>query len=493
MKLKKALSCIAVVLAMSAALTSCQASKTIEVEPVRLETQLDASIPLLTGDNSAALLQNIDRGFRMEVYYTLGSGRAWPEDEGDGYASLNAVLARFTEEDPREIQVYIYLTEYYNKPLDDKAFEQLENYLSYLRGKQLGVLLRFAYDPAQPYENSPTEEQLLAHIAQIKDWMAAHRDLVNDTVTAYQMGFIGAWGEWGSSSQEYDRKKIALAICDMVPAGTYLQGRYLHVTNLTKNAPNADYVGFHNDFLVGRPHAWNTAGDKNYTPGYKAFAKAAPLRINDGEMPWVGATQEPDEQVDGKKFIKQCYEHHFATLSIEHNYKEIRNVEVRPDQYNIARWKTEPITAADLKELGCPYYDSWFTDASGAPMTRTVYDYLRDFLGYHLVLSNLKTEGNQFSFMVTNMGLGTPLTLDKLEFVVRDKATGKETRLPVAEFDPKQLVTGGQQTFRVTVPGSLENAAYGVAILREKSAGGDYAIRCANNIPFENGVNLIKP
>lgn len=492
LKLKKALSCVVLALALTVLFSGCRSSETIKVPQAKPETPIDHSIPLLTGDNSGALLNNIDRGFRMEVYYTLGSGRGWPEDtDSDGYADLNQVLERFAEEDPREIQLYIYLTEYYNKPLDQTAFDQLESYLGNLRHKHIGVLLRFAYDPAQPYENSPTQEQMLSHIAQIKTWMQEQEALIDDTVTVYQMGFIGAWGEWGSSNQKYDRKKIALAICDMLPDGTYIQGRYTDVTKLTKSADNADYVGYHNDFLVARPHPWNTAGDKNYSLRYRAFAKAAPLRMNDGEMPWVGATQEPDEYVDGKKFIQQCYEHHLATLSIEHNYKESVNREVTPEQYNIARWKTEPITAADLKEMGCPYYDSWFTDAAGAPITRTVYEYLRDFLGYQLILSNLSTQGNQINFMVTNVGLGTPLTLDRMELVVRNQTTGKEQRIPIDSFDPAQLTTYGQQTFQVTVPEGLDNCTYGVAILRNKSVDGDYAIRCANNIPFENGVNMI--
>lgn len=498
MKFKKLAPCLGAVLAISTLFGGCKTvSETIQVPAlVPMQTQIDGSIPLLSGDQSDALSQNIDRGFRMEVYYTLGSGKGWPEGESDGYQDLEAVFARYEEENPREIQVYIYLTEYYDKALDQKAFDQLEAYLSYLRERHMGVLLRFAYDPAQPYDFSPAEAQLLEHIGQLKEWITGHRALFDDTVTAYQMGIIGAWGEWGGSKQKYDRKKIALAICDMVPEGTYVQGRYTDVTKLTKKAPNADYVGFHNDFLVARPHPWNTAGDNNNASAYRAFAQAAPLRMNDGEMPWVGATQEPEEYVDGKEFIKQCFEHHLATLSIEHNYKEAVDRPVTPEQYNIARWKTEPITPADLTAMGCPYYESWFMDGQGQPVIRTVYEYLRDYLGYQLILSNLSVQqeaGNTaVSFMITNVGLGAPLTLDRMELVVKDKATGEEQRIPLTDFDPAKLTTYGQQTFRLTVPGNADAASYGVAILRNKSVGGDYAIRCANNVPFENGVHIIK-
>lgn len=497
MRLKKIALTMAVILLSGAVFGGCQASKTIKVPKAELATPMDQTIPLLTGDNSAGLLSNIDRGFRTETYYTLGSGCSYPGTADDGYEYLNTMLARFKEENPREIQAYVYLTEYYNKPLDQKALDQLKAYLETMREKRLGVLLRFAYDPDQPYDKSPTEEQLLAHIAQLKAWMEENKDLVNGTVTVLQMGMVGAWGEWGGSQQKYDRKKIALAICGMPPEGTYLQARYTNVVSLTKKAPNADKVGYHNDFLVARPHPWNTAGDKNYTPSYKTFAKNAPYRMNDGEMPWVGATQEPNEYVDGKKFIQQAYEHHFATLSIEHNYKEVQKKAPSPSAFNIARWKTEAVTAQDLKTLGVPYYDSWFVDKNGDAVTRTIYEYLRDFLGYQLILSNLSTAagqngGNTVAFLLTNVGLGAPLTLDRMELVVKDKGTGKESRYPIKDFDPLKLTTYGQQAFTLTIKETPENCTLGVAILRERNKDGDYTIRTANNIPFENGVNIIK-
>lgn len=128
----------------------------------------------------------------------------------------------------------------------------------------------------------------------------------------------GAWGEWGSSLQEYDRKQIANAICDMVPKNVYIQGRYMDVTAQMFGRSTFPRVGYHSDFMVGRPHPWNTAYDKYYAPYYWLFAATSAHRINDGEMPWVGATEEPDEYVDGQKFLQQCYEYHLSTFSIEH-------------------------------------------------------------------------------------------------------------------------------------------------------------------------------
>ena len=78
--------------------------------------------------------------------------------------------------------------------------------------------------------------------------------------------------------------------------------------------PKSEYVGYHNDFLVGRPHYWNTAADKYSSKDYKKFFANAPYRLNDVEMPWGGYTDEPNEMVVGIEFLKQMREHCMGTL-----------------------------------------------------------------------------------------------------------------------------------------------------------------------------------
>lgn len=486
--MKKLIRAGGAVLAAALLLTGC-ASTAVKVPKLALETPMDDTIPAMTAEHTGELNKNPDRGYRMEMYYTLGSGCSWPGGNDDGYKTMAEILGRFIEEDPHEIQTYIYLTEYYDRDLDDKAFDQLKEFFETLREKNLYSILRFAYEPDQNSDLAPTEEQLLRHTAQLKAWMSENETLLKDTVTVFQMGIIGAWGEWGGSNQKYDRKKVANAIADMVPKSIYINGRYTTVTKQVKGE-NADRVGYHNDFMVGRPHPWNTAYDKNYAPDYLTFAKKAPYQMNDGEMPWVSVTGEPDEYVDGKKFLQQCFEHRLATFSIEHNYKETAKVAKRPEDYNIARWKTEAFTEADAKELGLPYYSAWFQNEDGTAAQRTIYEYLENFLGYHLTASNLKIEGNKISFLLTNMGFGAPLTLGKAELVVRG-ADGAESRYPLTGFDPSKMATYQQCALQAEVKEDLSGCSFGIAVLRERSVG-DVPIRLANNVPFEDGVNWLR-
>lgn len=480
-------------------LVGCSYKSEIILTDLNLSIAPDGSIKHLSGDKSEELLGNIDRGFRLETYYTLGSGRAWPTEDGsDGYQMLNEELDTYKADKAVEIQVYIYLTEYIDKPLDDLALNQMKTYFEYIRSREMSMLLRFAYDHTQGENHSPKQEIILEHLNQIKQFNTRNEQLIKDTVTAYQFGMIGAWGEWGATYGKYNEKKLLNAMIDAFPEGTYFQGRYMRVVNQTDNNPKSEYVGYHNDFLVGRPHPWNTAADKYKSKDYNKFFANAPYRLNDGEMPWGGYTDEPDEKVDGIEFLKQMREHCMGTLSIKHNYIEPRkgkDGEIH-NSHNIARWKNEFVTPEILKANKLPYYDAWFKDYNGNTIKKSIYDYLRDFLGYHLMLDNLQirqvNDNTEISFVITNYGLGTPLSISNMELVVADMVAGdinlsSEKSYYIASYDNKQLVTYGQQKITFSINGDIANKAVGVRFAR-----GNYSIRTANDIPYLDGINFIK-
>ncbi len=373
----------------------------------------------------------------------------------------------------------------------------MKEYFEHIRSLRMSMLLRFAYDHTQGENHSPKQEIILEHLNQIKQFNSRYEQLIKDTVTAYQFGMIGAWGEWGATFGKYNEKKILNAMIDAFPEGTYFQGRYMRVVNQTDKNDRSEYVGYHNDFLVGRPHPWNTAGDKYRSKDYKKFYNNAIYRLNDGEMPWGGYTDEPDEKVNAINFLKQMREHSMGTLSIKHNYKEDRKDKdgVMQNSHNINRWKTEYVTKKILKDNKLPYYVNWFKNSAGEEIQRSVYEYLRDYLGYLLVLDNLrinKVGGNtEIYFVITNYGLGTPLTIKNLELVVADKNEGNINsenvkNYYIQNYNPKNLVSGGQQKITFTINGDITNKAIGVRLSR-----GSYTIRTANDIPYIGGINYI--
>lgn len=479
---------------ISLSLLGCaKVTDTITLPQISISTELDGSIAALSGDNSEKLLSNPDRGFRLETYYTLGSERAWPTDEdSSGYDMLDEEMRYYASDNAKVIQVYVYLSEYSTKPLDDSALDKMKTYFEYIRSLDMTILLRFAYDydQGEGVWVSPSQTILLGHLAQLKKFMADNTVLINDTVSTYQFGCIGAWGEWGASGAKYDEEKVLNALVDMMPSNTYYQGRYMRVTNQLRQNNKYEYVGYHNDFLVARPHPWNTAGNKYGSNDYKEFAATSQYRLNDGEMPWGGFTDEPNEIVDGKKFIIQMMEHRMTTLSIKHNYIETNKGE---GKFNIARWKEEYITEKELKEMNCPIYPQYFKDGGGRAIERTIYEYLRDFLGYQLMASNYSRTivGNNtvIRFMLTNFGMSAPLNTDQMQLVVTDD-NGTQY-INIGSYNAKQLISYGQQKYSVKLSASLStNARIGIRILR-KNPSANNTIRLANNIDYIDGINYI--
>ena len=112
----------------------------------------------LTGDDYALLRQNPDRGFRLEAYLRLGSGSAvfHPRFSSPGLY-LEKQLVFYREEDCKLVQLYVYLSEYLDRPLDAHAFSQLETYLETLRQKRLRALLRFAYEEEADRKKRPRD------------------------------------------------------------------------------------------------------------------------------------------------------------------------------------------------------------------------------------------------------------------------------------------------------------------------------------------------
>ena len=103
----------------------------------------------LTGDDYALLRQNPDRGFRLEAYLRLGSGSAVFHPGFLAGAYLEKQLVFYREEDCKLVQLYVYLSEYLDRPLDAHAFSQLEKHCA-----------RSACGPycASPMRRKPTEK-----------------------------------------------------------------------------------------------------------------------------------------------------------------------------------------------------------------------------------------------------------------------------------------------------------------------------------------------
>jgi hypothetical protein len=82
-----------------------------------------------------------------------------------------------------------------------------------VRDAGLKVVLRFRYDATEAGIDAPLE-QVLMHISQLAPVLEAH----SDVVFVLEAGFIGAWGEWHSSSNALDTPEPRRAILEALLA-----------------------------------------------------------------------------------------------------------------------------------------------------------------------------------------------------------------------------------------------------------------------------------
>lgn len=448
----------------------------------------DNSIGRMNYDNAEALLENPDRGLRMETYITLGDPLySYPLSEENPFERVENIIDKYKSDHPTLCQVYVYLSNYSDCELDDLAFEQLEEYFNLFREKDIRMLLRFAYS-TESVDDAPYEIVNI-HINQLKEWFNEHSDLINDTLYCLQTGIIGYWGEGHSYNnlKKRDIKKVISDICELAPEGIYTQVRTYDLLKLVsdENMPN---VGIHDDYIIGdMSHKWSFI-PSGKTKKFDKTISHAKLTINDGEMPWGSQTLNDEngsmslDSLDGKEILNQLQTYSMTSFSLEHNYKEDNN------EYSMAKWKNEYLSFNEVQELGITVNPELFKDTEGNEIKLSVFDIIRYHLGYQLVLSNLSENDNKISFTVTNYGFAAPLNFNYFALVYLDKSSGELVEQEISDYDKTELQSGTSAQYSISLPDNCE--AIGVKL--ETFKGRNICVRFANSTKFENGIQYFK-
>ncbi len=409
------------------------------------------------------LLANQDRGFRGEVYYTLGTEKAYPGNNQNYIDCVNEQLELYSEDNINILQCYIYLTEYKNRDLDETAINQLKSYFEFLKSKNIRILLRFAYEYTSNENNAAKDKQILSHLDQIGEFVNNNKQLFNDVVYAMQFGLIGLWGEGhGDHYTNHNFKKLMTKLCEVIPEEIFIMVR---TPEFLSQVPKQYEKRFsvHDDFLVGMDHKWGMMSWND--PQYKVLQNRNKYTIADGEMPWGRDTTVP--VIDSLNLVKQVADYGLTTLSVTHNYKEDFND--KNITYHLEKWKTEYLTQQQLERNTLPYLESMLVDKK-----ISVYNYLQYHLGYNLGVSNLILYPSKTSFMINNFGMAAPC-----EYQLQIIADGKEI-----EVETKLLTAFGQQV--VTIPQKVNEIK--IKYTHKRSGA---TIRFANDLPYENGYNII--
>ena len=368
--------------------------------------------------NGSEGLYNPERGFRLETAVDLVTQKECPT------LQLDTLSLKYASDSVSLSQSYFYLTYLTDKKLSDTEFQTMQVYFDRLRQLGKKTVLRFAYekDFVRQEPVGPTLKEALAHLDQLKPFLHKNRDLI----LVVQAGVIGAWGEWHSSIhglEHSDTAKIAILekLLEVVPAEKNVQVRLPEFKNLLKGKPELyKRVSFHDDFIVIKPDRWD--GDMHEgTPNFEQIVKESPYLVVDGELPWGfwSAGCDPDSPsagwiIDGMGAARRFFLQHYTSLSVIHNYKEQHPNrmfdEANAPEYSMIVWKKSMINADSLRKYHMPVSDHYFQKKDGTLVSRSIFDYIRDHLGYRIELQRLG--------MPQTIRNGEVLTLN-LEFINR--------------------------------------------------------------------------
>lgn len=450
----------------------------------------------LYGENSFLLNSNPDKGFRgiFEFYH-------YDYTDEELAKKLADFPSRITKYTPATVFVcYFYLTDYRNKDLDDKLFNVMQKSFDYFREQKYTVLLRFAYTTHQD-DVSPTTERILSHMDQLKDIVAKNTDVLH----VFQAGFVGKFGEWHSERVNIcDREKVLnYFMTNLLPDGVYTQVRTPAYKNFVSD--DKEYkklIGFHKDDYFGIMNT-DQMGDKSeYIYGHSGWEqqlKEGAYTPNDAELYWWSQFEDMREWPEAYASLVGASQLRLTTLSAYNGYLDQGPMK----DGAMVRWKSYPVTEKWCKENGINYSENWFKNIGGAELSRSVFDFIRDYVGYRIQAKELKCTGGDkcgdkidIELKINNLGFSSAFNLES-GFAILD-SNGNEVSSVQAgdpekwygtdpdDYSKRELL---EHKINATLKLPEKYGTYRLAFYMRNKLG--VGARLDNNVEFENGYNII--
>ncbi|MBI3347183.1 MAG: DUF4832 domain-containing protein [Burkholderiales bacterium] len=440
--------------------TTCNASDAKQAwqlsAPAPTPTPPPAPAPVETSFTvSTAEIANPERGM-----YTWAADNLllWTQADADGQFRAGY----------RVVYAAVRLDAYANTTLPASLLTQLADRFAIARRAGLKVVPRFLYNyPANETEYLNAQDapltRVLGHISQLKPVLTANTDVI-----AYlQAGFVGAWGEWHTSSNNLTanpaRTQIRDALLAALPAERFLQLRYpAYLMQWAPQVPGwrdgsaASRVGAHNDCFLASvtdvgTYSEDTAArqtERNYIAALSQVAPFGGETCNPAdEAGAVPRTNCADILAEGRQF----------SLTYLHN-----------DYYR------------DL------FHTRWETQSCMAEVKRS--------MGYRFELVTLRhsaaaTAGQAGDILLTvkNSGWARAFNPRVVQLLLKHKTTGAVVRIALPAVDPRGWLPGSTSTVSAgfTVPAGTPTGAYDVLLALPDgapslSADVRYSVRPAN-------------
>lgn len=374
----------------------------------------------------------------------------------------------------------ILASNFRNGPLSQSFLDQIQAGFNAARTNGIKVKFRVSYSNGIGEPDAP-KSVILNHIQQLKPLWEANKDVIY----LADAGFIGAWGEWHSSTNgldnNADRTEILSAILDALPVDRMVGIRTPHYkraifngspTNATNKitAANAfdgsdiSRVGHLNDCFLAdgtdmgtyiyQPAGWSRQAEINYIGGESLYG------------PHGGET------CVNSAFCASAN----AISEMEQLHTDYLHYDWQPEV--IQRWKNEGSFDEISKRLGYRY------ELQTASLPAAV-----------------KPSGLlEMEFRIDNVGFGELFNPRNVEITLKNNLTGEIASAPL-QVDPRYWSGGTSNTVHTLlgIPEDMAEGTYTVGIKMpdiEASLANDvrYSIRFANEGVWEatTGINVLK-
>ncbi len=175
-----------------------------------------------------------------------------------------------------------YLPQWTGSPLSATFFTMFQNDMRLLRQSGMKCILRFAYS-----NNIGVVDAPMSIVMNHLDQLAPYLQQYSDVIAFLQAGFIGAWGEWHSSTNNLDntasRKQILEKLLSVLPKDRMVQlrtpyfkysifGAYSPIADSNAfNQSNYSRTGHHNDCFLADASDMGTYSDTTFEKSFIHF------------------------------------------------------------------------------------------------------------------------------------------------------------------------------------------------------------------------------
>ena len=355
---------------------------------------------------------------------------------------------------------YVRLDDYRDSAIPGTLLTALADGFATVRSAGVKLILRFSYNfgPYPDTEPDASVTRVLEHIGQVGPIVSANQD----ALAVFQAGFIGAWGEWHTSTNDLtspeNKQTILAALLAAVPAERMVQlryppdkmGSYPTPLDIGTGFSGTDQarIGHHNDCFLSSDNDVGTYGREDATIAEEKAYIGADSRF----VPVGGETcAEYSPRTDCPTALAELEMLGFSYLN--HDY--------------------HPGVVSGWQEQGC-------------------YDEIRRRLGYRFVLERVIHSERvrpggilQLTIELRNQGFAALFNARPLMIVLSNGSDRYAVEL--SEVDPRMFTAGELSTLttRLRLPAAIATGDYELSLwlpdaASELRANPEYAIRLAN-------------